>query len=93
MFRNFSKVSYIHISGYFSFTHVSQNTHLVLSIYLLPALPYQVKVYTGRDKGNGTDSNVYLTLIGERGDSGQRMLFTSLEHDIPFQPRAVSSFL
>ena len=41
-------------------------------------LPYIVEVYTGNEPGSETDSNVYLQLIGSRGDSGKRILYSSI---------------
>ena len=34
-------------------------------------------VFTGDKKGAGTDANVYITLFGEFGDSGERPLKSS----------------
>eukprot|EP01118_Nematostelium_gracile_P009375 TRINITY_DN3151_c0_g1_i3.p1 TRINITY_DN3151_c0_g1~~TRINITY_DN3151_c0_g1_i3.p1 ORF type:complete len:513 (-),score=190.16 TRINITY_DN3151_c0_g1_i3:51-1589(-) len=39
-----------------------------------PLPSYQIQVVTGDRKGAGTDANVYITLIGENGDSGKRKL-------------------
>jgi hypothetical protein len=33
-----------------------------------------VTVYTGNKAGAGTDANVYITLFGEFGDSGEKKL-------------------
>ena len=37
-------------------------------------LKYHVEVYTGEKLGAGTNSNVYLCIEGERGDTGRRPL-------------------
>lgn len=38
-------------------------------------IKYQVDVYTGDIWGGGTDANVYITLYGDRGDTGVRQLY------------------
>ena len=38
---------------------------------------YHVDVYTGDVRGAGTDANVFLTIFGDRGDSGERKLHKS----------------
>ena len=35
---------------------------------------YKVSVYTGDKKGAGTDANVFITMFGENGDSGEMKL-------------------
>ena len=35
---------------------------------------YKVSVYTGNKSGAGTDANVYITLFGENGDSGEKII-------------------
>lgn len=37
-------------------------------------MPYEVKVFTGNKSGAGTDANIYLTIYGINGDSGDREL-------------------
>jgi len=46
-----------------------------------------VEVYTANLPDAGTDANVYLMLVGERGDTGHRRLLKSLSNDLsrPFQ--------
>lgn len=46
---------------------------------------YEVKVVTADDIGDGTDANVHITLYGERGDSGRRMLKKSKEGQNKFE--------
>ena len=41
-------------------------------------LPYVVEVFTGSEPGSETEANVYVQLIGSRGDSGKRVLFNSI---------------
>ncbi|KAJ7338826.1 hypothetical protein JRQ81_012728, partial [Phrynocephalus forsythii] len=52
---------------------------------LLPLVLYEINVYTGSNPGAETNSNVYITLFGSRGDSGKRKLHTSRTNNIKFQ--------
>ncbi|XP_027494714.1 lipoxygenase homology domain-containing protein 1-like [Corapipo altera] len=52
---------------------------------LLPLLVYEVRVYTGAELGAETDSNVYINLIGTRGDAGKRKLHRSKNNNVKFQ--------
>ncbi|XP_075561182.1 oxygen-regulated protein 1 [Pelecanus crispus] len=52
---------------------------------LLPLLVYEVHVYTGAKLGAETDSNVYINLIGTRGDAGKRKLHRSKNNNVKFQ--------
>uniref|UniRef100_H2ZAW6 PLAT domain-containing protein n=1 Tax=Ciona savignyi TaxID=51511 RepID=H2ZAW6_CIOSA len=57
----------------------------------LQELEYTVDVYTGDKYGAGTDSNVFLTLYGENGDSGERKLDKSVNIN-KFERNQVDSF-
>uniref|UniRef100_A0A8D0H2M3 Oxygen-regulated protein 1 n=1 Tax=Sphenodon punctatus TaxID=8508 RepID=A0A8D0H2M3_SPHPU len=59
---------------------------------LLPLVVYEVHVYTGLKLGAGTDSNVYITLIGTRGDAGKRKLHRSKNNKIKFQHGQIDVF-
>ena len=50
---------------------------------------YVVKVKTGSMFGAGTDANVFVTLTGEKGDSGERQLQDSNNMN-KFERKAVS---
>ncbi|KAM6410328.1 oxygen-regulated protein 1 [Pluvialis apricaria] len=52
---------------------------------LLPLLVYEIHVYTGAKLGAETDSNVYINLIGTRGDAGKRKLHRSKNNNIKFR--------
>jgi len=56
-------------------------------------LTYRVEVYTGYVLNAGTDANVHLMLIGERGDTGYRQLLKPLSTAMsrPFQPGQVNT--
>ena len=52
--------------------------YLLLDVLCLPVvIIYQVHVYTSKMEGAATNGNVYITVYGERGDSGKRLLLTS----------------
>lgn len=42
--------------------------------FILAASKYKVTVFTGDKPGAGTDANVYITMFGEFGDSGEKKL-------------------
>ena len=46
---------------------------------------YVVDVYTGDVRGGGTDANVFLTIFGDKGDSGERKLHKSETHSNKFE--------
>ncbi|NXY68823.1 LOXH1 protein, partial [Glareola pratincola] len=52
---------------------------------LLLVLVYEVHVYTGAKLGAETDSNVYINLIGTRGDAGKRKLHRSKNNNVKFR--------
>ncbi|XP_025953665.2 oxygen-regulated protein 1 [Dromaius novaehollandiae] len=52
---------------------------------LLSLLVYEIHVYTGSKLGAETDSNVYINLIGTRGDAGKRKLHRSKNNNVKFQ--------
>jgi len=56
-----------------------------LKLLLLLVLMYEVHVYTGAKLGAETDSDVYINLIGTRGDAGKRKLHRSKNNNIKFR--------
>ncbi|KAL3317120.1 Lipoxygenase y domain-containing protein 1 [Cichlidogyrus casuarinus] len=46
---------------------------------------YHIRVKTGDLDGSGTDANVYLTIQGDRGDTGERKLASSLTYMDKFE--------
>ncbi|XP_061409799.1 lipoxygenase homology domain-containing protein 1-like isoform X3 [Lethenteron reissneri] len=46
---------------------------------------YKVRVHTGSVRGAGTDANVFVTLYGDQGDSGERKLSKSETHSNKFE--------
>lgn len=62
----------------------------VFIVSLFPVHKYRVHVITGDAKGAGTDANVFLTLYGQYGDSGERPLSKSETHTDKFERGNVS---
>ena len=52
----------------------------------ISAHKYRVHVITGDVKGAGTDANVFITIFGQYGDSGERPLSKSETHTNKFEP-------
>ena len=50
-------------------------------------------MFTGDVKGAGTDANVFLTIYGEYGDTGERQLGKSETYSNKFERRNVSDVL
>ena len=46
-------------------------------------------VYTGDVSGSGTNANVFLTIFGDKGDSGERKLGKSDTHMDKFERKQV----
>ena len=46
---------------------------------------YKVQVFTGDVKNAGTDANVFLTIFGEYGDTGERQLSKSETYTDKFE--------
>jgi len=55
-------------------------------------IKYQVDVYTGDVWGGGTDANIYITLYGDRGDTGVRQLYAETK-GVYFKQGQVGRFL
>ncbi|XP_063155355.1 oxygen-regulated protein 1 [Candoia aspera] len=52
---------------------------------LLPLVVYKISIYTGTHPGAETNSNVYITIFGNQGDSGKRKLQMSSTNEVKFQ--------
>jgi len=52
---------------------------------------YEVEVYTGAESTTEMNGKVHITLVGDRGDTGKRMLLKpiSSECDQKFRPQQV----
>jgi hypothetical protein len=48
--------------------------YVLLFLFFVLVREYYVEVLTGDKFGAGTDANVYLEIIGKRGDTGPRHL-------------------
>lgn len=65
-----------------------QNTSLVYFL-IFSEMEYTVKVFTGDVSYAGTDANVFITLYGEHGDTGERHLKESATHVNKFERNQV----
>ena len=61
-------------------------------MFIPPVIKYKLTVVTGNVNGSGTDASVYLTLIGDLGDTGERLLFQSLNNVNKFEKGNVSYY-
>ena len=58
-------------------------------IFFLKVKNYTVEVFTGNESGAGTDANVFVTIFGELGDSGEKELLDSETHSNKFERKQV----
>lgn len=58
----------------------------------LPVVNYKVEVHTGDKRGGGTNSDVFVNLFGERGDTGERWLRKSETNRDKFERGKVDVF-
>uniref|UniRef100_A0A8C9PQE2 Oxygen-regulated protein 1 n=1 Tax=Spermophilus dauricus TaxID=99837 RepID=A0A8C9PQE2_SPEDA len=58
----------------------------------LPVVVYEIHIHTGTKPGAETESNVFINLIGTRGDSGNRKLHQSQSNKTNFQRGQVDIF-
>ncbi|XP_060083246.1 lipoxygenase homology domain-containing protein 1-like [Ylistrum balloti] len=49
---------------------------------ILPVIRYEVYIHTGSLWNAGTDANVYMTIYGDRGDTGVRQLFAEAKTSV-----------
>ncbi len=54
-------------------------------MFVFTAKKYLVEVVTGDVRGAGTDANVFITILGDQGDSGERKLHKSETHSNKFE--------
>ena len=55
-------------------------------------MKYKVDVFTGNEKGAGTDANVFITIYGQHGDSGKHKLSKSDTHVNKFEKGKLDTF-
>ncbi|XP_030048769.1 lipoxygenase homology domain-containing protein 1 [Microcaecilia unicolor] len=60
---------------------------------VLPVVKYRVTVCTGNVSGSGTDANVFLCLIGELGDTGERLLVNCKNNMNKFEKGNADEFI
>ena len=63
----------------------------VCTFFIFLVLTYVVMVTTGKKAGSQTKASAYLTIHGERGDTGKRLLLNS-NCAVKFKPGQVKCF-
>ncbi|KAJ3604783.1 hypothetical protein NHX12_026835, partial [Muraenolepis orangiensis] len=59
----------------------------------LPLIKYHVTICTGNISGSGTDASVFLNVIGDYGDTGERLMFMSKNNVNKFEKGNHDEFL
>ncbi|MED6262282.1 Lipoxygenase y domain-containing protein 1, partial [Ataeniobius toweri] len=59
----------------------------------LPLIKYLVTICTGNVSGSGTDARVFLNIIGDMGDTGERLMFMSKNNVNKFEKGNHDEFL
>ncbi|KAI4894023.1 hypothetical protein NFI96_031480 [Prochilodus magdalenae] len=65
----------------------------VPSDYCVAVMKYRVTVYTGTISGSGTDAHVFLCLIGDLGDTGDRSLVNCKNNVNKFEKGNADEFI
>ncbi|XP_025021880.1 lipoxygenase homology domain-containing protein 1 [Python bivittatus] len=60
---------------------------------VIPVIKYRVTVCTGTVSGSGTDANVFVCLIGQHGDTGDRVLQNSVNTVNKFEKGSADEFI
>ena len=64
-----------------------------MAVFSFTVRKYKVHVFTGDVKSAGTDANVFITIYGEYGDTGERQLGKSETYSNKFERGNVSTKL
>ncbi|XP_062333408.1 lipoxygenase homology domain-containing protein 1-like [Osmerus eperlanus] len=59
----------------------------------LPLIKYRITICTGNVSGSGTDASVFLNVIGDLGDTGDRLMFLSKNNVNKFEKGNADEFL
>ncbi|XP_035234693.1 lipoxygenase homology domain-containing protein 1 isoform X2 [Anguilla anguilla] len=59
----------------------------------LTLIKYRITVYTGNHSGSGTDATVFLCLIGDKGDTGDRVLMNCKNNVNKFEKGNMDEFM
>lgn len=60
------------------------------SLFPIPVIKYRVTICTGNVSGSGTDASVFLNMIGDLGDIGERLMIMSKNNVNKFEKGNVS---
>ena len=70
-------------------TNLSEKYHfdskIMTTFFLDTVTKYIVQTVTGKEFGGGSDANIYITIFGEKGDTGKRFLSKSKEGKDKFE--------
>lgn len=75
------------------YINVSPIATLALLCYFVLVIKYRVTICTGNVSGSGTDASVFLNVIGDLGDTGERLMFMSKNNVNKFEKGNVSKLL
>ncbi len=56
-------------------------------------VPYEIKVYTSKKSGAGTDANVFIEIYGQDKSTGQVMLCGKTDRKGKFQTGSIDTFV
>lgn len=63
---------------------------LLYSLFASSVIKYRVTICTGNVSGSGTDATVFLNVIGDLGDTGDRLMIMSKNNVNKFEKGNVS---
>lgn len=63
------------------------------SLFSFSVIKYRVTICTGNVSGSGTDATVFLNIIGDLGDTGERLMIMSKNNVNKFEKGNVSASL
>lgn len=72
---------------------MSPNTMWISYSYFSSVIKYRVTICTGNVSGSGTDASVFLNIIGDLGDTGERPMIMSKNNVNKFEKGNVSVLL
>lgn len=63
------------------------------SLFPFSVIKYRITICTGNVSGSGTDASVFLNIIGDLGDTGERLMIMSKNNVNKFEKGNVSASL
>lgn len=91
LFNTFDDGKFISLFSDFSVIFVKLYYYSInIYCYCLSVVKYRVTIITGNITGSGTDASVYMSLVGDQGDTGERFMFLSKTNVNKFEKGNVS---